>query len=170
MNKFRGRHSLVPAPNQAGAFRFERMRDLPSEFSDMSEMSEITQSEDEWDHLQQRITEDFDFAEHAIDGAPSTDKKIILACDNPDEVIDAKSEEILHLKQDMKDAQQRFIWDLSLAVKRLTLAQLSHNTTAAQLLTSHGVRHIVKKADAESPDPKTWLTFINRELYGQKCF
>lgn len=86
----------------------------------------------------------------------------------PDEAMVASKElELEQLRQLNYDLKRRFIWDLSLAMKRKLCCQHDSGTAIFQTIARVPISKIVEEYEQEQPEIDDWLSWINDKLTRQ---
>ena len=80
------------------------------------------------------------------------------------ESVEEKEKEVEEYRNEIKDLKQRFIWDLSLAIKRKLCAEKGMTSEESIRIASVPITSIISSLDQEDPLPKTWINWITQKL------
>ena len=158
------RRSLMPTSSRKLAANISGHEDN-SRFT-----STTDQSDDEWDRLQRKVEADARMAnladaglfEDSIEMSEMSEENLCWS-DNLPELVKMKEQERDKMHSQAIDMQSRFIWDLSLAVKRLLIAKNRKSTKKEEQIALVDVRQIVQKLEADPPYPSEWEEWINNQ-------
>jgi len=77
--------------------------------------------------------------------------------------IAEKTQQIEDLKQKINDMNQRFVWDLSLAIKRKIFANPTISIENKMHFSNLSISTILDRAEKENPDPHEWKRWIEKQ-------
>ena len=164
MSKRNARRSLMPTNSRRLAANISTTSDNPR-FA-----STTDQSDEEWDRLQRKVEADARMADIADAGLfedsleqSEMSEENLGWHDNMPELISMKGQERDKLHRQALEMQSRFMWDLSLAVKRMLVAKNIKNPKKEEKVAMVDVRGIVNKLETEPPYPTDWEAWIDSQ-------
>ena len=80
------------------------------------------------------------------------------------ESVEEKEKEVEEYRNEIKDMKQRFIWDLSLAIKRKLCTEIGMTSEEAVRIASVPITSIISSLEEEDPKPKTWINWITQKF------
>ena len=164
MSKRNARRSLMPTNSRRLAANISTTSDNPR-FA-----STTDQSDEEWDRLQRKVEADARMADIADAGLfedsleqSEMSEENLGWYDNMPELISMKGQERDKLHRQALEMQSRFMWDLSLAVKRMLVAKNAKNPKKEEKVALVDVRGIVNKLETDPPYPTDWEVWIDSQ-------
>ena len=67
---------------------------------------------------------------------------------------------IILLQEQIVEAQDRFIWDLSLAIKQYLVQEKGASTMQGIAISQIPIQHVIENFDEEEPEPEQWEQWI----------
>jgi len=125
-----------------------------------------SQAEREWLRLQARLTDDQQIArdtELAIQSLGENSGQFMNTDELRDSVM-AKEAMAEELRQEALDTQSKFIWELSLAIKRCLVSEAGPTTLRGVAISQIPVQAVLDDAESEDPQPHEWLTWAERRF------
>lgn len=139
--------------------------DKNNQLSDLSDASDA-----EWENLQSKLKvsnsnliEDVpnDYEDEFVD--PLYDIENLPMCANIDAQIDAKQKEIDRIQQIALDLQDRFVWDLSLAIKKELFRKNFKDHKKREEIANVGIAGIVEMNQNDPKSPEEWKEWITKQ-------
>jgi hypothetical protein len=132
--------------------------------------SNISQSDREWMRIQGEIEENKQLAESAeqsVRAFANENDETFMNATQLREVIQRKGEAIDRARTDALALQEKFLWDLTFAVKRCLVEEKGQTTLEGVALSQVSVQSVVDCAESEDPTPETWSDWIDNKFRGQ---
>ena len=131
-------------------------------------ISTVDSSEDEWAAMQRKLDSEMVFIEKADAEALNALKEAKIAESSENlasirESIDVKNEEVEILQEELAEIEDRFVWDLALALKRCLVEEAGPETERGVAISCKSVSSIVEQAIEEGPLPHEWSSWITRQ-------
>ena len=76
------------------------------------------------------------------------------------ESLKEKENCIILLQEQIVEAQDRFIWDLSLAIKQYLVQEKGASTMQGIAISQIPIQHVIENFDEEEPEPEQWEQWI----------
>ena len=80
------------------------------------------------------------------------------------ESVDQKEKDVAEYRQEINDLKQRFVWDLSLAIKRKLCTEKGMTSAESLRISSIPISSIINSLEEEDPNPKTWISWITQKF------
>jgi hypothetical protein len=132
--------------------------------------SNISQSDREWIQLQQSVDENRQLAataQQSIQGLVSGNDEAFMNAAQLREVIQRKETENERGRVNALSIQEKFIWDLSFALKRCLVEEKGSTTLEGIAVSQLPVQSILECAETEDPQPENWSRWIEDKFRQQ---
>lgn len=139
--------------------------------SNRNKLSDISDASDaEWDNLQSKLqvtdniydTTNQNFENEFIDPIYNNIENMPV-CANMELQIDAKQKELERVQQIALDLQDRFVWDLSLAIKKELFRKNFHDLQKREDIANVGIQGIVDRNQNDPKSPEEWKDWITEQ-------
>lgn len=155
------RRSLCPT------FKAKNGLNSPDKNSKLSDISDATDAE--WENIQSKINvsnsifnvEEQNYGDEFVD--PLYDLENMPNRANLDAQIEAKQKELDRVQQIALDLQDRFVWDLSLAIKKDLFRKHYNDHKKREEIANVGISGIVERNQNDPKNPEEWKEWITEQ-------
>ena len=119
-----------------------------------------TESDIELENISSNISQPKMISESGDETVFENDKENMPIYANINDEIDAKETDVEQTKQIALDLQDRFVWDLCLAIKQDLCQKHKHSKAAEEAIAKLGIRDLVAKFQNDPVDPVEWKDWI----------
>lgn len=93
----------------------------------------------------------------------------LINLENLRDDVELKEEYIKEFRQNALAVQQKFIWELSFAIKQYLVEEKGPETEEGIHISQYSVQKMLETAIDEEPDPSTWLSWIEKKFAQDYC-
>lgn len=125
----------------------------------------------EWMELQSKLAADQKFAEdteRAIHELGLENDEPMMSLSEMREVVEAKEAANEEKRNAALAAQERFLWDLSFAMKKCLVEERGPTTMQGVALSQLPIKSILDAAEVEDPQPHEWMKWIEEKFQQQQ--
>lgn len=143
---------------------------VDSRYTDIIPSSNGETTDDcEWEMIQKNIDElNEEMEENAIDFLDFKTIEDGVLTENIEESLDAKEKEVNTVQKQAEEIALRFIWDLSLALKKLNVQKVGATTSNGIKMANVKIQSIIDQTFIDQPHPDNWETWIKQQ-YDERC-
>lgn len=141
-------------------------RDKGNQLSELSDASDA-----EWENLQSKlhqpninVQDDYTFEDQYDPFDPLNNIENLPVCANMELQIEAKQKEIDRVQQIALDLQDRFVWDLSLAIKKELFRKNMKDHHKREVIANCGISEIVGRNQNDPKSPEEWKEWITSQF------